>query len=91
MRIIKEITHPVYKVSIFVNDGRHHVKIQDQRIAVTYTLTEDQCENVNEVEDWIEKDVIERTSKVFPELSDIAVSALRQCIEEEDDEEIEII
>lgn len=91
MRIVKEYPHPVYKVSIFRSAGRHHVKIQDKRISITYTLSDDQCGSVGEVEKWIEKEVIASTAKIFPQLEGIAITGLKAMEKDRGETEINII
>lgn len=91
MRIIKEYPHPTFKVSIFRATGRYHVQIRDKRISLVYTLTDDQCESVQEVEAWIEKDVLEKSMALFPQAEKIALSALKQIEKKQDDQGINII
>ncbi len=91
MRIIKEYPHPTFKVSIFRATGRYHVQIRDMRIAVVYTLTDDQCETVQDVERWIEQDVLKRTEALFPQAETIAMDALQRSMKKQDDSGINII
>lgn len=91
MRIVKEYPHKFFKVSIFRSDGRYHVKIQHERLALTYTLTEDQCSSVSEVEEWIEQNVIEKSAELFPQMSEIAVEALEALEEDDEADSVDII
>lgn len=91
MRIIKDYPHPIYKVSIFKSEGKFHVKIAERGLELRYTLTEEQCENLGKVEEWIEQEVIEKSARIFPEMNEIAISALKALDEEEDSREIDII
>lgn len=38
MRIVEEISHPIFKISIFLASERYSIKIEKGRYAVTYKM-----------------------------------------------------
>ncbi len=53
MRIVKEIPHPRFKITVFSWNSKYIVKIEDAHLEHTYKIDEQQVEGLGEIENMI--------------------------------------
>ncbi len=50
MRIVKEIPHPRFKITVFSWNGKYLIKIEDAHLEQVYKIPEGELEGLHEVE-----------------------------------------
>lgn len=89
MRIIGEIDHPIYKITIFNMNNRLSVKIEDQLIEQVFKFRDGSgIENVDDVKSFLNVDFMKSVDESFKQLSRARMTSLihTQSAEDEFDE-----
>ncbi|MEM7106888.1 MAG: hypothetical protein AAF519_01590 [Bacteroidota bacterium] len=70
MRVIKEVQHPLCRISYFNWNGKYIVKLEQGNLEQTFKIEEFDVINLEEVETIISEDFIKRVAKRFKEMND---------------------
>lgn len=69
MRIVKEIPHPRFKISVFSWNGKYLIKIEDGHLEQVYKINEGEME-LNEMEAMLSTDFLLAVLERFGKMSD---------------------
>ena len=91
MRIVGEIPHPVYKISILQHMGRFILKFEADATEQSYKLREsNSIQSVKDVEALVTPAFLKKIDKVFLALGDNLMALIGNSIDDEE-EDIELI
>lgn len=76
MRIVKEITHPQYKITVFSWNTKYLIKMERGLIEQTYKVPETELSGDQEIEKLISKDFMDKVLARFDEMESDLVQAL---------------
>ncbi len=69
MRVIGYIDHPVFKISIFKNDGRTSVKFENEQYEQTFKLGQDErFATVEGIQKWADHVLLESVADGFRQM-----------------------
>lgn len=69
MRIIGEVQHPIFKITIFKMGERISVKFENERYEQTYKLgADDRLTNVEDIQKWIDAAFLEQVQQAFQKM-----------------------
>ncbi|HKK75074.1 MAG TPA: hypothetical protein VJ953_08390 [Saprospiraceae bacterium] len=92
MRIVGEIKHPVYKITLFKMDTRYSVKFEDRDLEQTYKFREGAIvQSLKDVYALMDKAFMDLVDQAFEQMRNASVQALAQAQERHLDEFDEII
>jgi hypothetical protein len=89
MRIIGEIEHPVYKITVFSMNNRLSVKIEDKLIEQVFKFRDGSgIEGIEEVKSFLNDDFMKVVDESFIQLNKARITSLihTQAAEDEFDE-----
>ncbi len=87
MRIVGEVPHPSYKISILQNMGRFTLKIEADAIEQSYKLREsDKIQNASDVMALVTPAFLKKVDRVFLDLGDNLMHLLDLSTEDDDDD-----
>lgn len=77
MRAIGQIEHPVYKITVFKNDGRTSVKFETALYEQTYKLGDDErLSSVEAIQNWIDAAFLAQVSDAFRQMHQTRLEAI---------------
>lgn len=92
MRIVGELKHPVYKVTIFKMDTRYSVKFEDRDLEQTYKFREGAIvQSLEDIYGLLDKAFMESVDSSFEQMRNASVRVLALAQERQLDEFDEII
>lgn len=92
MRIVGEIKHPVYKITIFKMDTRYSVKFEDRDLEQTYKFREGEIvQSLADVYALMDQAFMQSIDEAFEQMRNASVRALALAQERQLDEFDEII
>ncbi|MBL7807618.1 MAG: hypothetical protein JNN28_07390 [Saprospiraceae bacterium] len=66
MRVIGYIEHPIFKISIFKNDGRTSVKFENEHYEQTFKFGQDErFATIEGIQRWADQSLIEKVAEGF--------------------------
>ena len=89
MRIVGEIEHEEYKITIFKMNTRFSLKVENTKFEQTYKLR--QIEKVQEVRQLVDRAFLENVTAVFAAMQENITSAMTKKMKPEEEEFDEII
>ena len=69
MRIVKEVPHPRFKITVFSWNNKYIIKIEDAHLEQVYKIDEHQVSGLAEIESMISTDFLLTALKRFSEMS----------------------
>lgn len=69
MRIVKDIPHPRFKITVFSWNGKYIIKIEDAHLEQVYKLDEDQISGLDELDALLSTPFLLKVLKRFSEMS----------------------
>lgn len=86
MRIVGEIPHPVYKITVLQNMGRFTLQFEADATSQSYKLREsDKIQSAADVISLVTPDFLKRIDRVFLDLGDNLMDLLDLSSGDEDD------
>lgn len=70
MRIVKDIPHPRFKITVFSWNSKYIIKIEDAHLEQVYKLDEAQVSSLNEFENILSTPFLLKVLKRFSEMSE---------------------
>jgi len=70
MRIVKDIPHPRFKITVFSWNSKYIIKIEDAHLEQVYKIEEAQISSLAEFEDILSTPFLLKVLKRFSEMSD---------------------
>jgi len=87
MRIVGEVEHPVYKISILQHMGRFTVKFESGATEQSYMLREsDNIQTASDVKQLIDTSFLKKIDKVFLDLGDNLLTLIKSSKGATDDD-----
>ena len=92
MRIVGEINHSKYKITIFHMNNKHSVQFEDGENTQLYKIPDlDQLKGINEIKRLIDGVFLEEVDQIFKQMKNLKVNHIRSFIEQSGREEFEHI
>lgn len=70
MRIVKDIPHPRFKITVYSWNGKYIIKIEDAHLEQVYKIDEHQISGLNELEAMMSTPFLLKVLKRFSEMGD---------------------
>ncbi len=70
MRIVKDIPHPRFKITVFSWNNRYIVKIEDGHLEQVYKIDENQVSSLNEIEQMMSTPFLLKVLERFGQMSE---------------------
>jgi hypothetical protein len=84
MRVIGYIEHPVFKISIFKNDGRTSVKFENEQYEQTFKLGQDErFATIEGIQKWADPILIESVADGFRQMHSAKLKARERAFPDE--------
>jgi hypothetical protein len=78
MRIVKEIPHPRFKITVFSWNGKYLVKVEDAHLEQVYKIPETEIQAFDELENMLSTPFLLRCLARFGEMSSDWNAAFQQ-------------
>jgi hypothetical protein len=92
MRIVGDIEHPVFKITIFKNDGKYSVKFETALLEQTYKFREDErIQSVEDVKKIVDDIFIQKIEILLRGMNDAKFEALVRNLPLPDEDEFDKI
>lgn len=92
MRLIGTIPHPFLLISIFRNDGRVSVKLENEWYEQTYKLgDDDRFSGVEAIHQFVDEHFLEEALRIFTQMHTARRNSLSRMTPAEPDQEMEEI
>ena len=89
MRIVGEVEHPIYKISILQHMGKFTLKIESDATEQSYKLRESETiTNAADVIALVDEEFLKKIDRVFLDLADNLIDLVKRSEIEEGDEEM---
>ena len=75
MRIVKDIPHPRFKITVFSWNNKYIIKIEDAHVEQVFKIEENQVSSLDEIDQMISIPFLLKVLKRFSEMSDDFVDA----------------
>ncbi len=69
MRIVGEINHPIYKMTILHMNNRYSLKIEDGRHEQTYKFREGEIDGISQIHELVSEPFLEKIKSIFKSMS----------------------
>jgi len=70
MRIVKDIPHPRFKITVYSWNGKYIIKIEDAHLEQVYKIDEHQISGLNELEAMMSTPFLLKVLKRFSDMSE---------------------
>jgi len=70
MRIVKDIPHPRFKITVYSWNGKYIIKIEDAHLEQVYKIDEHQVNGLNELDAMMSNAFLLKVLKRFSEMSE---------------------
>jgi hypothetical protein len=70
MRIVKDIPHPRFKITVYSWNNKYIIKIEDAHLEQSYKIDENQVSGLEEIENMMSKPFLLKVLKRFSEMGD---------------------
>jgi len=70
MRIVKDIPHPRFKITVYSWNGKYIIKIEDAHLEQVYKIDEHQVNGLNELDAMMSTPFLVKVLKRFSEMSE---------------------
>jgi len=77
MRIVKEVPHPRFKITIFSWNDKYIVKIEDAHLEQTFKINSSEVTGIDEIEAMLTEDFLVSALKRFVQMGDDFAQAYR--------------
>lgn len=77
MRIVKEIPHPRFKITVFSWNEKYIIKIEEAHLEQTFKIDQKEVSGLNELEAMLSDDFLLNTMKRFVDMGKDFASAWR--------------
>ncbi len=68
MRIVKEIPHPRFKITVFSWNNKYIIKIEDAHLEQTYKIDEKEISGLDEIDGMITEEFLIKCLKRFADM-----------------------
>lgn len=86
MRIVDEILHPKYKITVFKMDTRFSIKFEDRDLEQTYKFREGQIiQNTTDIRQLVDSSFLKKVDQIFRTMRDHHQAALTSAAEQYDE------
>lgn len=69
MRVVKEIPHPRFKITVFSWNNKYIIKIEEAHLEQTFKIDEQEINGMDEIEAMLTEDFLLKVMKRFVEMS----------------------
>lgn len=70
MRIVKDIPHPRFKITVFSWNNKYIIKIEDAHLEQVYKIAENQVSGLAEIDAMVSTEFLIKALKRFSEMSE---------------------
>jgi hypothetical protein len=92
MRIIGEIDHPTFKITVFKNDGKCSVKIEAGLLEQIYKFRDDErLQTFEDVQKVVDQAFIQKTEEILRGMLDAKLESMNRNLQRPDDNEFDVI
>jgi hypothetical protein len=78
MRVVSEIPHPVFKITVFAWNGKYLIKIEQGMLEQTYKVSELDLTGEEDIKKLLDTQFLEEVGKRFMEMNSSVFDALER-------------